>query len=54
MPNCTGSNNYRLIDKLRETHTLTKDEWIRLIEGRTPKLAEYLFSLAREERRLHN
>ncbi len=53
MPNCTGSNNYRLIDKLRETHTLTKDEWIRLIKGRTPKLAEYLFSLAREERRLH-
>ncbi len=39
-----------LIDKLCETHTLTKEEWILLIKGRTPRLAEYLFSLARKER----
>lgn len=39
-----------LIDKLHESHTLTKEEWSMLIHGRTPRLAEYLFSLAREER----
>lgn len=43
----------RLIDKLKENRTLTKDEWVRLITGRTPELAEYLFTLAREERHLY-
>ena len=36
-----------LIDKLRDTQALDKTEWIRLIEGRTPELAEYLFEQAR-------
>ena len=40
-----------LIDQLHKEQTLTKEEWITLIEGRTPELSEYLFSLAREERR---
>ena len=28
-----------LINKLRDTQTLSKNEWIRLIDGRTPELA---------------
>lgn len=39
-----------LIQKLRQTQSLTKEEWIRLIENRTPELAEYLFEQAREVR----
>ena len=39
-----------LIDQLHKEQTLTKEEWITLIEGHTPELSEYLFSLAREER----
>ena len=39
-----------LIDKLKETETLTREEWIALIENRTPALAEYLFEQAREVR----
>lgn len=39
-----------LIKKLRETKKLTKEEWICLIEGRTPELAEYLFEQARNVR----
>lgn len=39
-----------LIQKLRQTQSLTKEEWIRLIEKRTPELAEYLFEQAREVR----
>lgn len=39
-----------LINKLRDEHQLTKEEWITLIAGRTPELSKYLFSLAREER----
>ena len=39
-----------LIDQLHKKQTLTKEEWITLIEGRTPELSEYLFSLARKER----
>lgn len=39
-----------LIDKLKETQTLTREEWILLIENRTPELAEYLFGQAREVR----
>lgn len=36
-----------LIDKLNETHTLTKEEWVFLIENHTKADNEYLFSLAR-------
>ena len=39
-----------LIDQLHKEQTLPKEEWITLIEGHTPELSEYLFSLAREER----
>lgn len=39
-----------LIDKLQKERTLTKTEWITLINGRTPGLAEYLFEKARDER----
>ena len=39
-----------LIQKLKSTHKLNKEEWIRLIEGRTPDLAEYLYEQAREVR----
>lgn len=42
-----------LIDKLRQTKTLTKEEWICLIQNRTPELAEYLFEQAREVRIQH-
>ena len=35
-----------LIDKLARTHTLSKDEWVHLIRGRTKESSEYLFSLA--------
>lgn len=39
-----------LIDKLKEERRLKKCEWASLINGRTPELSEYLFTLAREER----
>lgn len=39
-----------LIQKLRQTQSLTKEEWVSLIENRTPELAEYLFEQAREVR----
>ena len=42
-----------LINKLRDTQTLSKTEWIRLIDGRTPELADYLFENAREVRITH-
>ena len=42
-----------LIQKLKQTQTLTKEEWIRLIENRTPELAEYLFQEAREVRAVY-
>ena len=42
-----------LINKLRDTQTLSKNEWIRLIDGRTPELADYLFENAREIRITH-
>ena len=42
-----------LINKLRDTQTLSKNEWIRLIDGRTPELADYLFKNAREVRITH-
>ena len=40
----------QLIDKLKTEHRLTKEEWITLIENRTPELADYLFVQAREIR----
>lgn len=43
----------RLIDKLKKTQTLTKEEWILLIENRTPELAEYVFEQARKVREEH-
>ena len=42
-----------LIDKLRKDRELTKEEWTRLIENRTPELAEYLFEQARQVREEH-
>lgn len=42
-----------LIDRLADTQSLSRDEWIRLIRGRTPELSEYLFSRAREVRIHH-
>ncbi len=39
-----------LILKLEKEHTLTKDEWMQLIQGRTPEMAEFLFERAREVR----
>ncbi len=39
-----------LIQKLKQTQSLTKEEWVSLIENRTPELAEYLFEQAREVR----
>ncbi len=45
-----GENMLELIDKLKETNHLTKQEWVSLIEGRTQKSAEYLFAQARDVR----
>lgn len=42
-----------LIDKLKSTRNLSKDEWTTLISNRSPDLSEYLFSLARETRHAH-
>lgn len=42
-----------LIDKLCSTGHLDQHEWITLIENRTPKLAQYLFSVARNVRHQH-
>ena len=39
-----------LADKLYKTQNLTRDEWIRLIDGRCEELAEYIFPLARAAR----
>ena len=48
-----GEQMLKLIDKLKETNYLAKAEWVSLIEGRTPELAEYLFAQAREVRQQH-
>lgn len=45
-----GEPMLKLIDKLKETQHLTKEEWVALIEGRTPELVEYLFAQARSVR----
>lgn len=42
-----------LIDRLEQTRTLSREQWIRLIRGRTPELAEYLFQKARVIRIRH-
>ena len=39
-----------LIRKLHRDQTLSEEEWIQVIDGRTPKAAEYLFRLARQVR----
>ena len=39
-----------LIDRLEAGEALTKDEWVRLIDGRSPELAAYLFPKARAVR----
>lgn len=45
-----GEPMLKLIDKLKETKHLTKEEWVELIEGCTPEVAEYLFAQARDVR----
>lgn len=42
-----------LVQKLKQTQSLTKEEWVTLIENRTPELADYLFSEARNVREAH-
>ena len=37
-----------LIDKLEAESRISREEWITLIEGRSPNLAEYLFEKARK------
>ena len=37
---------YQLVDKLETEQKLNKKEWIQLIDGRTPQLADYLFEKA--------
>lgn len=39
-----------LINELRDKQTLGKDQWMTLIDGRTPEVSEYLFEQAREVR----
>ena len=41
---------YGLIDKLQETHGLSKEEWIRVLESRDEAAADYLFERARRVR----
>lgn len=42
-----GVNLYDLIEKLDTEHALTRPEWIAVIEGRSPELAEAVFEKAR-------
>lgn len=44
---------FRLIDRLEQTQTLTREEWIQLIQNRTPDVSEYLFEKARSIRIRH-
>lgn len=39
-----------LLQKLKISHSLSFDEWVTLIDGRTPKLSEELFAMARDQR----
>lgn len=43
----------RLIDKLRDTNELAREEWEQLIQGRTKELSDYLFEEARKVRHKH-
>lgn len=43
----------QLIDKLEQSHSLTKEEWITLIDNRSTDLSEYLFDRARKVRHLY-
>ena len=43
-------NVYGLIDKLQETHALSKEEWIQVLESRNAAAASYLFEKARKIR----
>lgn len=43
----------KIIEKLKIYHHLDKEEWITLIENRSPELTEYLFAQAREVRHHH-
>lgn len=43
----------QLIDKLAQAHSLSKEEWITLIDHRSPDLSEYLFEQARIVRHKH-
>lgn len=49
----TDTDLKSLIDRLEQTRALSRDEWIRLIRGRTPELAGYLFQKARDIRIRH-
>lgn len=42
-----------LINKLQQSQHLEKEEWIALINGRSPELSEYLFSLSSKVRQAH-
>lgn len=42
-----------LVDKLEVQNRLNREEWIQLIEGRTPKLAQYIFEKARKIRQAY-
>lgn len=42
-----------LIDKLEAQNRLNREEWIQLIKGRTPKLAQYIFEKARKIRQAY-
>ena len=42
-----------LIDRLRQTQNLTKEEWTLLIQNRTPEIASYLFEQAQAVRKQH-
>lgn len=42
-----------LVDKLEAQNSLNREEWIQLIEGRTPKLAQYIFKKARKIRQAY-
>ena len=45
----TERERIECIDKLQSSRCLSREEWIALIEGRTPDTAEYLFECARAE-----
>lgn len=42
-----------LVDKLEAQNRLNREEWIQLIKGRTPELAQYIFEKARKIRQAY-